>query len=376
LSFQVFEDWASLATLEGEWNRLLERSRADSIFLRWEWIETWRSVAGEKMRPYVVAVRDPSGALLGVAPLYRSGLKLLRLLPFGALRVLGDHHTGAEYSDFILPRDGEAEAAREIAEALARAPGGWDCLWLPNVAGWTGAYERIAGACAAAGLTCRARPRVFSAAELPKDFASYRKSLSGNARSMLQRQTRAAFGSPDVVFEECRAADEVPAYLEALFALNHRRWSAVGQVGTFVRKPMERRFYEAFAPRALERGWLRLFAIRERDRFLAVQIGYAYGSSFLQLQEGFDPEAPSGIGNVLRVRVIERCIEEGLTTYDFLGDHTEHKRRWSARARDGFDLLIWRRSLKNRLATSLPLWPTGRYLQAHGEPQDGLGASQ
>ena len=152
------------------------------------------------------------------------------------------------------------------------------------------------------------------------------------------------------------------------------RLNIVKAVGTFVRKPLERRFYETFAPRALERGWLRLFAIRARERFLAVQVGYAYRSSFLQLQEGFDPEAPSGIGNVLRARVIERCIEEGLTTYDFLGDHTEHKRRWSAQARDGFDLLIWRPTLKNRLATSLPLWPTGRYLRAQGVPPDGFGA--
>lgn len=375
MRFQVFEDWGALASLEGEWNQLLVRSRADSIFLRWEWIETWRGVAGERVRPYVVAVRDPSGALVGVAPLYRSGLKLLHLLPYGALRVLGDYHTGAEYSDFILARECEAEAARAIAEALVRSAGDWDCLWLPNVAGWTGAYDRIAGACSSVGLFCRSRPRDFSAAELPSDFASYRKGLSGNARSTLQRQTRAAFGSPDVVFEECRTAEELPAYLEALFALNHRRWSAAGQVGTFVRKPLERRFYQAFAPRALERGWLRLFAIRVGSRFLAVQLGYAYGSSFLQLQEGFDPEAPPGIGNVLRTRIIERCIEEGLTTYDFLGDHSEHKRRWSARPREGHDLLIWRRTLKNRLSFGLPLWPTGRYLRAQGVPADRSRAS-
>jgi len=368
LRAEVVEDWATLDSLTPEWNGLLERSRADSIFLRWEWIEAWRSVAGQHVRPLVVTVRDSGGALVGLAPLYRSALKLLGLVPYTALRVLGDYHAGAEYTDFILARECEGEAGRAVAEALARSAGDWDCLWLPNVADWTGAFDRIAGACASAGLICRSRPLEFSAAALPSDFASYRKALSGNARSMLQRRSKAVFASPAVAFEQCRAPEELPAYLQALFDLNHLRWGAEGQVGTFVRKPLERRFYEVFAPRALERGWLRAFAIREGERFLAVQFGYAYASSFLQLQEGFDPEAPPGIGNVLRGRVIERCIEEGLTTYDFLGEHTEHKRRWLARPRAGRDLFIGRDTLKNRLPFAVPLWPTGRYLRAQGLP--------
>ena len=84
---------------------------------------------------------------------------------------------------------------------------------------------------------------------------------------------------------------------------------------------------------------------------------------FHSLQEGFDPDATKGIGNVLRARVIARCIEEKLAGYDFLGTMSDHKRRWGAEERLGWDFLIGRPSLKNRLLFSRKIWPTGRYLR-------------
>ena len=365
---EVITDWEPLKLLGTEWNALLQRSRANSIFLTWEWMEAWHGAAGQCVEPVVIAVRDPHGALVGLAPFYRAELRLLGLLSYRVLRMLGDHHSGAEYPDWILAPECEQEAAQAILGALLAVSPGWDCLWIPRLAGWTGAYERIVVTCSAHGLHCRQRACEFSATALPEDSSSYVRSLSRNARSALKRQNQQVFSSPSATFEQCRSVAELPAYLDALVDLNHRRWSATGQVGTFVRKPLEQRFYRLFGPRALERGWLRLFAIRMNGRFAAVQVGYAYNQSFLQLQEGFDPEGPPGLGNVLRGKVIERCIREGIRQYDFLGGHTEHKRRWLANPRNGHDLLISRRCFRNGPLISLPLWPTGRYLREAGLP--------
>ena len=153
----------------------------------------------------------------------------------------------------------------------------------------------------------------------------------------------------------------IPRFLAALFELNQRRWGAKGQHGVF--SGLEGQFYEQFTRRALERGWLRLYGATIAGEFKAVQIGYVYRGSFSQLQEGFDPEAPQGIGNVLRGKVIEYLIQEGVRTYDFLGGFTEHKRRWGARVRAGHDLFIGRRTLKNLLLFATEIWPTGRYLK-------------
>jgi hypothetical protein len=81
------------------------------------------------------------------------------------------------------------------------------------------------------------------------------------------------------------------------------------------------------------------------------------------MQEGFDPTYVKGVGNVLRLKVIETCIEEGIQGYDFLGELTEHKRTWGAEKRIGYNLYIGHRSLKNVLLFTKEVWPTGRFLR-------------
>jgi len=358
----VLRDRAAIEALAAEWNPLLERSAADSVFLTWEWMQSWLDAAGDAVRPLVVTARDERGHLVGLAPLYGTSLALGGLLRYRALRLLGDDQSGSEYADWIVDPDREEAASRALAEALVRDGGPWECLWIPRVAGWTGARRRLSGPFARLGLHVHERPAVFSAVELPGTYAAFLRGLPNKARSSLLRRTRDTFAG-GTRLAECRSEQDRTEFLDALFALNHRRWSAVGQAGTFVRKPFEARFYRTFTPRALERGWLRLFALRNDAEFQAVQIGYAYRGTFHQLQEGFDPGGSSGAGNVLRGQVIERCIQEGLTAYDFLGGFTEHKKRWLARERHGCDLFIGRRSLKNALAFSAGLWPTGRYLR-------------
>lgn len=358
---EIIQDWADLSRLEGEWNRLLAGSRADSIFLTWEWIASWRKVVGGNVRPFVVAQRDDAGRLQAIAPFYVAGLRLLGSLRYRALRILGDCESGAEYGDWIVAREREDEWALALARSLAGARG-WDCIWMPNVAGWTGARDRVATACAAAGLLVRERPIAFSAAELPGEYAAYWKALSGNARSAIQRQAK-RIEADGGRFETCASPGDLDVFLDALVDLNHRRWSAAGGEGSFHRRPLETAFYREFTRQAIERGWLRICGLRMDGVLKAVQIGYVYGGAFLQLQEGFDPAAPPGLGNVVRSRVIEACIREGLTTYDFLGGHTDHKRRWLASARPGHDLYVARRSLKNALVHAAGAWPTGRYLR-------------
>lgn len=365
---EILEGWPALASLQPAWNTLLRRSRAKCLCLTWEWMEAWRAAVEDSVRPLVVVVRDENEELAGIAPFYLTGLRLGGVIPYRSLRILGDYHTGAEYVDWIVRKDRERDISSAIACALAKADDCWDCLWMPSVSGWTGARQRIVETFASFGFHCHERLCNFSAMALPGDYPSYEKSLSNNSRSTLRRRRKQLLALPGVSFERCESEGDRLALLNALFDLNHRRWSATGRVGTFVRKPLEARFYREFTRIALQRGWLRLFALKIQGEFKAVQIGYVYDRTFYQFQEGFDPEGPPGIGNVLRSKVIEYCIAEGVQSYDFLGGFTEHKRRWLATPRTGHDLFIGRRNFKNALLFSAEIWPTGRYLRPSSLP--------
>jgi hypothetical protein len=164
---EIIRDWLRFEELEGEWNTLLSRSRADTIFLRWEWIRSWRKVLGDDIKPFAVVVRDEEGTLAGVAPFYKTVYQLLRVLPYQVLRIMGDFPTGAECLDWILRSDRESEASHSIAAALADAAGEWDFLWMPYVPHWTGGRDRIRDATVNGGFHFSEREVQFGDMPLP-----------------------------------------------------------------------------------------------------------------------------------------------------------------------------------------------------------------
>ena len=361
LTTRVLGAWPEVSRLADKWDDMLAASRADSVYLSWAWISTWQEAFGRFTRPLFVVAEDESGRLLGAAPLYHTSMRLAGLAPYRALRVCGDYRSGAEYPDWPARAERDEEIVRALAAALVKA-GGWDCLWMPRVSGWSGARDRLVAGCRAAGLRVHERKKPFSAFELPASFDAYLASLSGNARSMVKRRRKKSVES-GAAFEALTLAADRGPYVEALFALNDQRWTETGLAGSFRRKPAEAQFFRLFSEAALSRGWLRMYAARVQGAFVAIQAGYVYGRVYHQFQEGFDPQAEAGLGNALRAYAIEQLIAEGAREYDFLGGFTEHKRRWLAQERVGHDLFIGRRSAKNALLFTRPIWPSGRYIR-------------
>lgn len=369
---EIVTDWGRFEPLEAEWNALLSRSRADAIFLRWEWIRSWRKVLGDGVSPFAVVARDADGALAGVAPFYRTAYRLLGVLPYRALRIMGDFPTGAECLDWILRADVEEEGAGAIAAALSEAGGEWDFLWIPYVPHWTGGRDRIRNACAAAGFHFSEREVPFGVMPLPPTLDELLSSFGTSHRYNARRDLKRTFGRPGTRFLRCREEGEVPGFLDALFRLHSLRWGREGQPGTFRKKPNEARFYREFAVEAQRRDWLGLYGIETEGELKAVQYGYLYNGAFLQMQEGLDQESGRGMGNLLRMKVMEELIARGIKTYDFLGEMSEHKKRWHAAERSGSHLMIGNRNWKSGFLFRNGVWPTGRYLR-HAEAQSFRG---
>lgn len=362
---EAMTDWKTWEKLEPEWNTLLGRSRAESLFLKWEWIKAWGDIARESVEPLVLVARDERGELVGAAPLYRTKFRLAHTMPYRALRVMGDVATGAVYGDWPAREDCEQEALSALALALA-CRRDWDCLWMPNVASWTGAGERLRGACSSAGLPWNRRSTSFSVIRLPETFDEYLTSLPPEHRKSIRRAQRKILGQPGVRVAVCRTPEELPRFLDALFALHEKRWGRKGDPGVFRRKPNEARFYKAFVPEALRLGWLRFIGIEDDSGLHAVEIGYVCGNVFASLQGGFDPDYERGIGTAVRLEAVRACIQDGIGTFDYLGDFNADKRHFGAVPREGSDLLIVRPTLKGGLLLRAGFWPTGRYLRPAG----------
>lgn len=329
-------------------------------------MHTWRSAIENRVQPYVIAVRDDSERLVGVAPYYRAQLRFLKVLRYRTLRFVADMATGAEYPDWIVDPEIEDEACRQIATTLVARAADWDAIWLPRVSGWTGALERMTKPMRDAGLHIHIRSRKFAAIQLAENLSDYEAAMPSKRRQQMRRNSRRVSSIEGIEFTRCTSVKQLDAFLDALFDLHQRRWRAVGLDGAFRRKPVEEAFYREFASVALRKGWLGLFALSQHGIFKAVQFGYIYGNTYHQLQEGFDPDFEQGAGNALRHHAIEACMADGVRSYDFLGGWTEHKRRWGAEMRLGHDVFIGANKLKSRLLFLREIWPSGRLLDQEG----------
>src|SRR5213082_1594 len=79
LEVSVIENVDDLIAVRSEWNALLASSRADCIFLTWEWLYTWFKHLGSGRQLFIVAVRR-EGELIGLAPLtMKKGIPFTRM---------------------------------------------------------------------------------------------------------------------------------------------------------------------------------------------------------------------------------------------------------------------------------------------------------
>lgn len=360
-----------LASLAGEWNDLLARSRADSVFLTWEFVTAWLDVLRPQCELRVLAVRDEEGCLAGIAPFYLAPLKLVGALPYRCLRVLGDEGSAADYPDIIADTQREPEVLAALADALTDLSG-WDCLWMARVATWRGAVDRIQALCDRAGFSIRTRGRPFSIIYLPASFDDYLNLLSKKTRYNLRRGRRQCEDLGPTRMITCANTGDIPLFLDELVRLHQSHWESAGDMGTFRRHPDLRLFFEEAARRMLSRGWLRLSGLEIRGQMHAAQYGFAYRGTYSAIQEGYDPglaEVTCGVGNVARAAAIEGAIAEGLRVYDFLDGDTWHKQRWGAEVHEGHDLFVQRQSIRTLPLRAGRVWPTGRYLHwAPGRP--------
>lgn len=356
----AIENWDDLKCLEPEWNDLLINSDANTIFLTWEWISSWAEIHN-KSKPYIIVVRDAADKLVGLAPLYYCRMKLLKIISLKCLCVIGDVESGSDYLDFIISQHESKEITDKILMHLKKNQRNWDLLWMPRMSGWNKSVETICGVCEDIDIGYMKRAIDFSSVSLSGSFENYIAGFSRKHREQLRRQERKVLRQ-NITITYCQTENDVALFQEDLFRLNHKRWMTLNDPGTFVRKPNEKYFYQSFIPKAFKKGWLRFYRLSDPDGVKAIQLGYIYNNVFHQIQEGFDPEFIKGAGNTLRLEVLRKCIDNNITEYDFLGGYSEHKRRWGAKLRKGFNILIASNHFIPKIVVKYGVWPTGRYI--------------
>lgn len=364
---RIIRHWADFITLERSWDELLARSDANTIFLSWNWINSWYNTSLSTIRPYIVVI-EYADEIVAIAPFYIQDYTLAKCIPYRGLKCLADQSIGSEYSNFIvsaaLTQYSTAQLKRLLWDELnsSRCSKHWDFIWLSNIAAWTrGGQSLLTALAQQSAFSYNQREIEFAATDLQPFDHDILPQLSKSLRTNIKQTTKYLDKKGHVDIKLTQDIEELPQHLDTLFHLHNLRWQRTGNAGSFSR-PALAAFYKSFTPIALNNQQLRLLRLEVDGEIQAMQLGYVYDGQFLALQEGFNPDFIAGTGQVLRHAAFNACLDENLTSYDFLAIYTDHKRRWLAQKNIGCQLFIWQHKYKNLPFNVQPIWPTGRYL--------------
>lgn len=332
LSVESIGETSGFAEIRREWDELLRSSASDGIFLTWEWLYTWwKHLAGDG-RLSIRAVRC-AGELIALAPclLRPASLSRLRLLP--ALEFLGSGFAGSDYLDVIVRRGREEEARRALASSLAG-----ERLTL----GWT---QLRRGACQAAGVGAALAESGWTVVERKTSvcpfiplaglsWESYLATLGAEHRYNFHRKWKRLNRDFKVEFEQVRTPRQCRESIDMAVALHNERWRDRGGSDAF-HTPGLVAFHREFGQVALDRGWLRLYALRLDGKPAAALYGFLYRRMFYFYQSGFDAAyGKHSVGLVAMGLAIQCAIAEGAVEYDLLHGSEAYKSHWSCDSRE------------------------------------------
>jgi CelD/BcsL family acetyltransferase involved in cellulose biosynthesis len=332
LKITIHETLESLEPLRPEWDALLREYPHSTIFSTYEWLVTWWRAFAAKHRLLVLAFRDQSSTLVGLAPL---ALTVRGSFPLQLrwLRLMGDGSHDSDNLDLPVKSGFEERFAESFLGFLKSKRNSWDIGELNTVPLHSPGAGALRQLFTERKWVAIEQQTPASAIALPATWEQYLALLSSEDQKNLARYTRRLEKRYAVQIYRCSHESQLAKCLEALFKHHQARWEAAGERGSFG-SPERRKFYNELGRSLLEQGRLDLWVLELDTAIAAAQFGFRYGRQVFQLQEGNDPaHASDRVGFVLRGHVIKQLIADGVQTYDFLGGTLGYKARWGAQPR-------------------------------------------
>ncbi len=336
LTVRAYHDADGFEKLAGEWNDLLRRSAADTIFLTLEFQRTWWQCLGEG-ELLILAVRDDADTLVGIAPLFEThnSEEQRVLATVGCVEV-------ADYLDFVVSQGQEGPVYTALIDYLtsSSAPA-WDLLDLCNIREDSPTLKHLAPLAKARGWTVStARDDVCPIVRLPETWDEYMEMIDGKQRREIQRKLRRAGAQAPVdwyiVGPEHDLEAEIEDFLDLMAASSPDKEAFL--------TPQMRHFFRQLARVMYDAGRLELVFLRVGDRKAAAYLNFIYNNRVLVYNSGLDWRSfPNlGAGIVLTAHCIRHAIEQGREVFDFMQGDERYKYQFGGQDVEVRRLLIQR----------------------------------
>jgi CelD/BcsL family acetyltransferase involved in cellulose biosynthesis len=354
---RTITDYNEFASLDREWDALVEQSGLDYPFVYHAWLSAWWRAFGAGRPMHVITVRK-GGTLIGAAPLMVTEQRIVGFKA-RALESIANDHTPR--FDLIVARDHANLAYAAIWQQLTDGRAAWDLLQLRQLPVQSLTLQRLKESAKRYGLpigTWGAERSPY--VEFRDTWDEYFAGLGYNHKRNVGKGLRRLQREGDVELEVVSSPEALDDALADGMRIEALAWKEDAGTAMLSRVDVQR-FYETFALEAAERGLLRLFFLVYNGKRIAFSYGLLYKDTVFVLKGGYDPEfARYSPYNVLYSLVFQHCFDVGFKGYDFLGHDEPFKMKWTETVREHCWLYVFSRSPRGRLLhylkfTAIPL---------------------
>jgi CelD/BcsL family acetyltransferase involved in cellulose biosynthesis len=341
ISAEVIWDLRQCSVLADDWAALDEIGLCEpSTSLEWTRALLATHVAASDVT-FAVLLRSRARAVAIIPAIIRHE-RVAGRLHVSTLYLLSE--VSGTHSD-ILRSDDQQEIAAAFFEALAALPCRWDMLRVSRLLESSPVAAQLCGYLARSGLAHRVRreqPSFYL--ELGQSYEQFLAARSAKFRNHLRRKTRQLEAAGQVKF--LRAGLDLGAEdaFGHLLAIEERSWKhAHGTAISAV--PHQRKFYRLLCEGAAGRGRLHLMLMYLDDMPVAFNLGITAGDRYSYLKTSFDEKLRRfSPATILRARLVETLIAEGVRTLDFPAEPYQWEEQWTDTLRWHLSVLVFNRT--------------------------------
>lgn len=369
LDVEVITEDQGFDQLEPIWNKLLQSSEADTLFLTFQWLRTWWRYYGQPLDLCILLFSDGDKPV-GIAPfckrkvsfaeieremtgsprLILPGNRLGGLMEVTELGFLGTGLVCSDFLDVFAEKGRESEVADRLVDFCLNTLQDWDLMNLTDVPEHSPVmvrmHQKFAG-------TRRYRLRFrFNSyfAPLNDDYEAYLMTLSRKSRYNARKKLKEIrLRHKDVDFEYFTDPDGLEEAMYRFIRLHQIRWNQEGQTGVFTTNTFVA-FHQEVARRCLKEGWLRLGFLSIDQEPVAGLYSYQYNNRLYLYQQGSTAKYRSyNLGYASLALALKDASDNNISAYDFLRGDASYKLHWAKYARALMHVQVFAHTTRGRL---------------------------
>ena len=334
--WKIIHSLPQLEEFREEWERILEESGSDSIFLTYQWIFSWLRTFG--LNGEIMILRGRGEGWEGIFPLF------VRKIPFVAGVIREIACCGDPYSDqcnFIISGD-RKRALKAFLKYLTEINSRWDLIRLKEIPADSAVGKNLPALLRRSAFTFRCRGcDVSPYIPLPRSWETYFQSLSRSFRKKIRKYFRQLEKYGEYELKEIPLGPDLWRSMEKISRRSPKFKTGI----TMAERPRALAFLKELLPRLQAQGWVKYSLLTVSGRPISYDLAFRYQGTIWSYKAAFDEKySAASPGHLQLALLIEDAIRAGYREFNLLRGGEAYKYNWTDKKRAQLEIHIYNRN--------------------------------